>query len=99
MLAKNRFTLNKQPSDILQEIASNLKELRKQRKISQAQLAAQSGVSLGSLKRFEGSGKIAFDSLLKLAHVLGKLSDFEQIFVSENHEDLNRLFSDKTSKS
>ena len=36
-------------------------------------------VSLGSLKRFDGSGQIALESLLKLALVLECLGDFEKV--------------------
>ena len=56
------------------------RQLRKQLKLSQAQLADRSGVSLGSIKRFEQTGKVSFEALLKLAHVLGRLSDFEALF-------------------
>jgi transcriptional regulator with XRE-family HTH domain len=42
---------------------SRLKKVRRQLKLSQADLAERSGVSLGSLKRFENSGKISLDAI------------------------------------
>jgi hypothetical protein len=47
--------------------------------LTQAGLAKRSGVTLGSLKRFETSGLIAFDSMLKLALVLDCLDDFDHL--------------------
>ena len=45
--------------DIKQKLAVRVRLRRKEAKISQAELAGRSGVSLGSLKRFEGSGEIS----------------------------------------
>ena len=95
----HKYTLEKLPTNILQETALKHRKRRKQLRLSQAQLAERSGVSLGSIKRFEQTGKIAFESLLKLAHVLNRLSDFEYLF--ETKDDLSRvesLFSDKTRR-
>ena len=62
----SKYSINKVPTDILKETALKLKQLRKQKKWSQAELANKSGVSLGSLKRFESIGQISFSSLLYL---------------------------------
>lgn len=95
----NKFSIDKLPSDILTEIAGKHRKLRKQKKLTQADLAQKTGISLGSIRRFEQSGKISFESLLKLAQVLGRLNDFEKIFVSSNElETVEKLFSDKTRK-
>ncbi|KAA3624184.1 MAG: XRE family transcriptional regulator [Bacteroidetes bacterium] len=95
----NKFSIEKLPSDILRETAEKHRKLRKQKKLTQADLAKKTGVSLGSIKRFETTGKISFESLLKLAQVLGRLNDFEKIFMSSNDlETVEKLFSDKTRK-
>jgi hypothetical protein len=47
--------------------------------LTQEGLAARSGVSWSSLKRFERTGLVAFDALLRLALVLGCLGDFDQV--------------------
>lgn len=51
--------------------------------LTQAGLAKRSGVALGSLKRFEQTGLIAFDSLLNIALVLDCLGDFDKVCVDE----------------
>ena len=77
----NPYSVEKLPSDILIEIAEKHRMIRKSLHISQKELAEKSGVSLGSLKRFERTGKISFESLLRLAHIIGYLKDFEEVFV------------------
>ena len=56
--------------EINNDIAQKIVRLRKRKKITQKQLAARSGVSLGSLKRFEQSGEISLQSLTKIAIAL-----------------------------
>jgi len=93
----NKYSVSKLPLDYLKETAEKCRKLRKELKMSQAELAERSGVSFGSLKRFEQTGKISFESLLKLAHILGRLSEFESLFLQK--EDLSKIekrFSDKT---
>ena len=54
--------------------------MRKRKKITQKQLAARSGVSLGSLKRFEQSGEISLQSLKKIAIALDMENELEGLF-------------------
>jgi transcriptional regulator with XRE-family HTH domain len=69
----------KSPSDVLGEIRDRFKRRRLSMSLTQAGLAKRSGVTLGSLKRFETTGLIAFDSLLELALVLDCLGDFDKL--------------------
>ncbi|CAA6811966.1 MAG: Transcriptional regulator [uncultured Sulfurovum sp.] len=71
--------LPKNPKDIREELRAKFKARRKSLKYTQDELATRSGVSLGSLKRFESSGQISLESLLKLAFVLECLGDFEEV--------------------
>jgi transcriptional regulator with XRE-family HTH domain len=89
----NKYNIQKQPTDFMLEIAEKHKSLRKSKKWSQKEMAERSGVSLGSLKRFESTGQISLSSLLQLAHVLDRLSDFEPIFTAKSKRDLSSLFS------
>jgi len=68
--------LPKTPIEIMQELKTKFRERRKSLGYTQNELATRSGVSLGSLKRFERSGQISLESLLKLALVLECLGDF-----------------------
>jgi len=71
--------LPKTPIEIMQELKTKFKEKRKSFGYTQNELATRSGVSLGSLKRFERSGQIALESLLKLALILECLGDFSSL--------------------
>ena len=95
----NKYAINKLPSDVLKEVAEKHRKVRKLAKLSQAELAERSGVSLGSIKRFENTGQIAFESLLKLAFLLQYLEDFKDLFsVSGNTKEIEKLFSFKTQR-
>jgi len=88
------YSINKIPLQTQLEIAQRFKTLRKSKKISQSKLAEKSGVSLGSLKRFETSGQISLESLLKLAHIFDRLEEFNGVFNSdENLDKIKQLFS------
>jgi transcriptional regulator with XRE-family HTH domain len=77
-------------------MAKRHKMLRKQAGFTQSELARRSGVSLGSLKRFETSGQISIQSLFLLIDVLGRLDDLDTILKPfENMKEIERLFSDK----
>jgi len=69
---------------ITSTLKQNFKNKRLNLDLTQVGLAKKSGVSLGSLKRFENSGLISLESLLKLAVVLNCLDDFLDIGKSTN---------------
>lgn len=81
----------KTPLEILTETAARAKTRRLALNFTQQGLAERSGVSLGSIKRFERSGKIAFEALLKVALALNALTDFESLFSSQAHSTPLRL--------
>ena len=88
------YTLKSTPYDVSKEIAQRHRIIRKQLKMSQEEMAERSGVSFGSLKRFENTGKISLESLLKLMHLLGRLDDFDHVLrAKENLGNIEKLFS------
>ena len=95
-----QYGLNKKPADWMLEMAKRHKILRKQAGFTQSELARRSGVSLGSLKRFETSGQISIQSLFLLIDVLGRLDDVDKILKPiENMKEIERLFSDKKRRT
>ena len=89
---KNYF-IHKTPNQVQSELAERFRKLRKSKKISQSELANKSGVSLGSLKRFEQTGQISLESVLKLAHFFDRLDDFDTIFsINEDLAAIEKLF-------
>lgn len=87
------FFINKTPLQVQLELAERCKKIRKSKKLSQSEFADKSGVSLGSIKRFERTGQISLESLLKLAHLLDRLDDFDEVFKSkEDLKEIEKLF-------
>ena len=74
----------KTPIEVMQDLAHRVKSKRLELNLTQEGAALRSGVSLGSLKRFESTGQISLESLLKLAHTVQALSDFETVFQNKN---------------
>lgn len=72
--------LQKTPGELQTLIAERVRMIRRRRKISQKKLSELSGVSLGSVKRFEQSGEISFLSLIKIAIALGLNNELEHLF-------------------
>lgn len=61
-------------------LALRVRKIRKRRKISQQKLADLSGVSYGSIKRFETSGQISLLALTKIAMALDMADELRNIF-------------------
>lgn len=95
----NKYSIVKHPADVMRDLSEKAAALRKQKGYSQAELAKRSGVSLGSIRRFEQSGKISLESLLLIAQLLDRLTDFDDLLKPfEDLKEIEKLFSDKTRK-
>jgi transcriptional regulator with XRE-family HTH domain len=81
--------------DIKQGIAKRVRARRREAKLSQSALAQRSGVSLGSVKRFEGMSEISLASLLRIAAVLGYTADFDKQKKKKNYQSLDEVLNAK----
>ena len=63
----------------LSDLAARLRVLRLAADLTQAGLAARAGVSRASLRRFEATGQIALESLVRLALALGRERDLDAL--------------------
>ena len=72
------------PIDAMQRTAQRAKALRLEQNITQQELADKVGIAVGTVKRFEKSGEVQFNHLLRIALVLGKLDDFNNIFAVDD---------------
>ena len=85
----------KTPKELSRIIAANVRKRRKERKLSMQALAEKSGVSYGSVKRFESSGQISLLSLLKIATVLDCADRFETLFVEQEIRSIQEIIDGK----
>ena len=91
------INLYKKPwTEINNDIAQKIVRLRKRKKITQKQLAARSGVSLGSLKRFEQSGEISLQSLTKIAIALDVENELEGLFDNVPFASIEEIINEQT---
>jgi len=79
------FELHTVP-EVQAEIAARFKAHRLQQNLTQGELSERSGVPLGSLKRFEQTGLIALEALLRLAQALQLLGEFEQLAATQTQQ-------------
>ncbi len=87
--------------EIMQLIASRAKAKRLALNWSQQTLSDRSGVSYGSLKKFEHSGKISLESLLKIASVLREVDGFNELFAEkklESYRSIDELLNESTRR-
>ena len=84
-------------TEINNNIAQKIVRLRKRKKITQKQLAARSGVSLGSLKRFEQSGEISLQSLTKIAIALDVENELEDLFNNVPFASIEEVINEQTN--
>ena len=76
----------KSPCEMARDIARRVQEKRLSFNLSQQTLSERSGVSYGVLKKFERTGQISLESLLKLALVLDAFDSFDCLFVKNIEE-------------
>ncbi len=77
-----------------QKLAQRVRNIRKRRSISQEKLASMSGVSYGSIKRFEMTGKISLLSLTKIAMALDIVGELRDIFTNVPYKDIQEVINE-----
>ena len=83
------------PEEINRAVADHMKGLRKRLKISRKKLCEISGVSYGSIKRFEETGNISFLSLTKIAIALDAADDIRKIFTDILYKSIQEVINEQ----
>lgn len=86
------------PLAIAQNMGIELRQRRLFLNLTQKALAEKSGVSLGSLKRFESTGEISLTSLLKLALILDSLDEFHTLFPADKFKSIDEILKSRKTK-
>jgi len=89
----SNFLNQKTPNEIAKNLAEKIKRQRKKLRISQENLVQKSGVSLGSIKRFETKYEISLQSFIKIAIALDLDGDFEKLFSSKTYASINEVIN------
>lgn len=77
-----------------QKLAGRIRNIRKRRSISQQKLADMSGVSYGSIKRFETTGQISLVSLTRIAMALGIADELRTIFTQVPYRNIQEVINE-----
>ena len=99
ILSTDEFILDDfNPGLILKNIAERARRNRLELNLTQSALAVKSGVSLGSLKRFESTSEISLKNLVMLALVLDATEEFNLLFKNQKYKSIDDLLHRDKSK-
>lgn len=79
------------PIEIGLELGRRLETLRLANDWRRATLAERTGVSVSTIQRFERTGKITLEHLLRLADALGRAEDLASLFQPARARSLDEL--------
>ena len=79
------------PDEIARSLAGRVRALRLQRGWTQQELAARAGLTLATYRRFERTGRIALERLLRIAVILDARAGFDQLFALPAAQSLAEL--------
>ena len=85
------FNMQKTPAQLAGGVAGRAAKRRRELGFTQAQLAERAGVSLGSLRRFEQTGAVAFESLVRICIALGCEDDLQALFSKRAYQSIQEV--------
>ena len=77
------------PEELDLKLAKRVRNIRKRRSISQQKLSEMSGVSYGSIKRFESTGQISLLALTRIATALDLADELRNLFTQVPYKDIS----------
>ena len=93
MLADKFIISESNPTAIASSIALRVKRNRLELNLTQNALASRSGVSFGSVRRFENTGEISLKSLLMIAIALDSTEEFALLFSSGKYKTIDDVLT------
>ena len=98
MSANLNFLDDFNPQALAKGIAMRTRQRRLSLNLSQQALSKRSGVSLGTLKRFESQAEISLKHLLMIAVALKATEEFLSLFAQEKYKSIEDVLSEKEIK-
>lgn len=83
------------PEEINSDLAIRVRQIRRRKKISQKHLSELSGVSLGSVKRFESTGQISLLSLTRISLALGCVNQIKNLFTDIPYSSIEEVINER----
>ena len=82
------------PEELDRKLAMRVRNIRKRRSISQQKLSDISGVSYGSVNRFETTGQISLLALTKIAIALDIADELRNIFTQVPYRNIEEVINE-----
>ena len=70
----------KKPEEIVKLLCGRLRKERLSRQMTQADVAARAGIGSNTLSNLEAGRNTSFECLVRVATVLGRLAELEELF-------------------
>ena len=77
------------------QLAKRISSIRKRRGITQERMSDLSGVSFGSVKRFERTGQISLLSLARIAAALGCADEIKHLFGDVPYQSIDEVIHER----
>jgi transcriptional regulator with XRE-family HTH domain len=77
------------PAEIAKALASRVKSRRLEMNLTQEGMCRRSGVNLSSYRRFERTGLVSLESLIRIALAIGQDSGFDQLFSQRKYTSID----------
>ncbi|MGA4637732.1 helix-turn-helix domain-containing protein [Pseudomonas solani] len=71
------------PAEVVELLCVRLRQERLIQGMTQAEVAARAGIGVGTLSNLEAGRSVAFDSVVRVAMVLGRLEELELLFMPQ----------------
>ncbi|NLJ92453.1 MAG: helix-turn-helix transcriptional regulator [Aeromonadales bacterium] len=68
------------PSEVVELLCQRLRKERLAQQMTQAELAARAGVGVNTLSNLENGQNTSFETLVRIAMVLGRVKELEALF-------------------
>lgn len=83
--------ISNSPDNIIQGIATRVRERRLELNLTQKSFASKTGIALPTYRRFESTGEISLRGLALIALTLEKTEELNQLFSSPVYKSLEEL--------
>lgn len=94
-MQKNEVLIWDTPEEMDLKLAGRIRKLRKRRNWSRQKLADISGVSSGTIKRFENSGKITLLAFTKLVFALDAQGELRELLSRVPYRDIQEVINEQ----
>ncbi len=99
LLISKMIQLNKPTvAEICNAIAQKVKHRRLELNLTQVALAQRSGVNIETYRKFERTGQISFQNLVKIGFAFDMTTDFNLLFSQRQYERLDDVLAENTTR-